>query len=159
MNANYFLSNHGIEPGDTSDAYLEHHGILGMKWGRRKARPVSSRQQRANEKLAKAKAEYKVRQTEAQAKAYKESDPAALVSTASKKKKSRPKAATLDDEDLQNLVQRMTLERSYRMLTAEENQASKSFISKVLAQSADKAAVAVTTRALTKAASNILKLD
>ncbi len=74
-----------------SIGYLYHHGILGMKWGKRNGPPYplnDSAHSAAEKKAA--------------------------------KKQSTPKAKDLSDEDLKSAVQRKNLEKQYTKLTGQE---------------------------------------
>ena len=71
------------------DDFLQHYGVLGMKWGHRKARSNVS----SNKK------------------------PKSTKSTATYKPKSKPKQKQLTDEELRTAINRMRLEREYAELT------------------------------------------
>ena len=67
------------------DDFLQHYGVLGMKWGHRKARSTSS----SNKK------------------------PKSTKNTTTSKPKSKPTQRELSDEELRAVINRMRLEREY----------------------------------------------
>ena len=67
------------------DDFLQHYGVLGMKWGKRKARSTSS----SNKK------------------------PKSTKNTTTSKPKPKPKQRQLSDEELRAVINRMRLEREY----------------------------------------------
>lgn len=70
------------------DAFLEHYGVKGMKWG------VRNRSRRDERRRAK---------------------------TFGGSKQKKPAASELDDKELQQIVQRMNMERQYNSLTRTPN--------------------------------------
>lgn len=67
------------------DDFLQHYGVLGMKWGHRKARSTSS----SNKK------------------------PKSTKNTTTSKPKPKPTQRQLSDEELRAIINRMRLERDY----------------------------------------------
>ena len=67
------------------DDFLQHYGVLGMKWGHRKARSTSS----SNKK------------------------PKSTKNTTTSKPKPKPTQRELSDEELRAVINRMRLEREY----------------------------------------------
>ena len=89
-----------MEYEENSDDFLQHYGVLGMKWGHRKARSnVSSNNKPKNTAITKPK------QTP--------------------KPKSKPTQRRLSDAELRAVVNRMRLEREYADLTYRASSRSK----------------------------------
>ena len=74
-----------MEYEESYDDFLQHYGVLGMKWGHRKARSTSS----SNKK------------------------PKSTKNTTTSKPKPKPKQRQLSDEELRAVINRMRLEREY----------------------------------------------
>ena len=89
-----------MEYEENYDDFLKHYGVLGMKWGKRKARSnVSSNNKSKNTEITKPK------QTP--------------------KPKSKPTKRRLSDAELRAVVNRMRLEREYADLTYRASSRSK----------------------------------
>ena len=76
-----------MEYEENYDDFLQHYGVLGMKWGRRKARSTSS----SNKKPKSTK----------------------NTTTSKPKPKPKPTQRELSDEELRAVINRMRLEREY----------------------------------------------
>ena len=74
-----------MEYEENYDDFLKHYGVLGMKWGKRKARSTSS----SNKK------------------------PKSTKNTTTSKPKPKPTQRELSDEELRAVINRMRLEREY----------------------------------------------
>ena len=74
-----------MEYEENYDDFLQHYGVLGMKWGHRKARSTSS----SNKK------------------------PKSTKNTTTSKPKPKPTQRELSDEELRAVINRMRLEREY----------------------------------------------
>ena len=74
-----------MEYEENYDDFLKHYGVLGMKWGKRKARSTVS----SNKK------------------------PKSTKNTTTSKPKPKPKQRQLSDEELRAVINRMRLEREY----------------------------------------------
>lgn len=74
-----------MEYEENYDDFLQHYGVLGMKWGHRKARSTSS----SNKK------------------------PKSTKNTITSKPKPKPTQRELSDEELRAVINRMRLEREY----------------------------------------------
>ena len=74
-----------MEYEENYDDFLQHYGVLGMKWGHRKARSTSS----SNKK------------------------PKSTRNTTTSKPKPKPTQRELSDEELRAVINRMRLEREY----------------------------------------------
>ena len=83
------------------DDFLQHYGVLGMKWGHRKARSTSS----SNKKPKSTKN--------------------TTISKPKPKPKSKPTKRRLSDAELRAVVNRMRLEREYADLTYRASSRSK----------------------------------
>ena len=81
------------------DDFLQHYGVLGMKWGHRKARSKVS----SNKKPKSTK----------------------NTTTSKPKPKPKPKQRQLSDEELRAVINRMRLEREYADLTYRASSRSK----------------------------------
>ena len=81
------------------DDFLQHYGVLGMKWGHRKARSTSS----SNKKPKSTK----------------------NTTTSKPKPKHKPTQRRLSDDELRAVVNRMRLEREYADLTYRASSRSK----------------------------------
>lgn len=89
-----------MEYEENYDDFLKHYGVLGMKWGKRKARSTVS-----SNKKPKSTAITKPKQTP--------------------KPKSKPMKRRLSDAELRAVVNRMRLEREYADLTYKASSRSK----------------------------------
>lgn len=89
-----------MEYEENYDDFLQHYGVLGMKWGKRKARSTVS-----SNKKPKSAAITKPKQTP--------------------KPKSKPTQRRLSDAELRAVVNRMRLEREYADLTYRASSRSK----------------------------------
>lgn len=102
---------------------LYHYGVLGMKWGRRKAKATRSTSPKKTKKM-----------------------------TADEKKKASMRKdvknrRTLSDADLKKKIERIKSEKQLKDLTNEEIAPGKKFISDVLSSSGKKVATALVTGA------------
>ncbi len=102
---------------------LCHYGVLGMKWGRRKAKTTSSASPKKTKKM-----------------------------TADEKRKASMRKdvknrRTLSDADLKKKIERIKNEKQLKDLTAEEIAPGKKFISDVLSSSGKKVTTALVTGA------------
>ncbi len=88
-----------MEYEENYDDFLQHYGVLGMKWGRRKARSTSS----SNKKPKSTK----------------------NTTTSKPKPKPKPTQRRLSDAELRAVVNRMRLEREYADLTYRASSRSK----------------------------------
>lgn len=77
-----------MSPEDRVDEYLMHYGVLGMKWGRRKARSSNS------------------------------SNQAPKKSRKSNKEQEAPKKRRMSNKELQARIKRLKMEKEYAQLTA-----------------------------------------
>lgn len=102
---------------------LQHHGILGMKWGVR----------RTPQQLARARGK-----TDSERDIEKKQE----METASKNRR------ILSDEELKSRVERIKLEKQLKELTAENISPGKKFVSDVLSQSGKKAVTTIATGAM-----------
>lgn len=87
---------------DSTDDYLVHYGVLGMKWGIRKKRPTSSEPKRVSSKK---KSLFSFGKKKSKSRSTKK------ASDSSKKK---PKEMTT--EELNDAIKRMELEKKYKEL-------------------------------------------
>ena len=85
---------------ENNDDFLQHYGVLGMKWGHRKARSTSSSNNKSKNTVI-----TKPKQTP--------------------KPKSKPTKRRLSDAELRAVVNRMRLEREYADLTYRASSRSK----------------------------------
>lgn len=141
------------------DAYLEHHGVKGMKWGVRKDRNKSSGgkrkssnksdstisdlfdpEKRAKKRLAKAKKKYRISQAKQQAAAYEKATKVSDSTSVNIPKKEPSKSknpSQLTDEELNRVISRLELEKRYSALMAERTPPSrKAKVAKVIEKSA-----------------------
>ena len=86
-----------MEYEENYDDFLKHYGVLGMKWGKRKARSTVS----SNKK------------------------PKSTKNTTTSEPKPKPMQRELSDEELRAVVNRMRLEREYADLTYRASSRSK----------------------------------
>lgn len=98
-----------------SEPYLEHHGILGMKWGIR----------RSEAELARTRGRFK-RSEDKQEKANRKTDV-----------KNR---RTMSDADLKKRIERLKMEREFKNLTEDDLAPGKKCVSEILSSSGKKVA-------------------
>ena len=92
--------------------YLQHHGILGMKWGVR----------RTPEQLGRARSSFKKRDDEEKR----------------DRKTAMKKRRVLSTEELRKKIERLKLEREFKNLTEEDISPGRRFVSEVLSSSGKK---------------------
>lgn len=113
--------------GDQMEDFLMHYGVLGMKWGRRKARPSRSSKpstQRTSSLSKKA--------------------------TTKKKATKKVKVKDLSDEDLQKKINRLQMEKRYRDLKKDEVSAGRKLVGDILMTSGKTVGVQVVNYAAAK---------
>lgn len=104
------VSNEEFDPNMSCDEFLEHFGILGMKWGRTKGGSSSGTSTSSTEpKEDKRSADYKQKQM---------------------LRKKKPSEMT--NKEIQELTTRLQLERSYKELTKTDVSPGKKFIKNLL---------------------------
>lgn len=128
------MDNDIIRDQSTNEEYLEHHGILGMKWGvRRTKRQLANSSTQPTKSPNKYYEKIRVQRIEkknakAELKAQKKE---ALKSAAKPKKKSKEEKdpiKQMSDAELQNVVNRIQLEQRYKTLTAPEMSKGKAMV-------------------------------
>lgn len=102
-----------------NDSILQHHGILGQKWG--------------------------VRRTESQL--ARGSKGTASSKKVSAKETEKSKIKSMSDAELRQKINRIQMEKQYKDLTSNEISAGRKFVNEVLEQSGKKVATAVITGA------------
>lgn len=116
--------------------YLQHYGILGMRWGVRRARPKSSSGSRFSRKSYKNSKELKKKPVEPKKKTIKD----------------------LSDNELRSKINRLELEKRYKELSGSDKQSSrgKKFVMDVLETSGKSSAIRFTTFVMNKGADKVL---
>ena len=116
--------------------YLQHYGILGMRWGVRRARPKSSSGSRFSRKSYKNPKELKKKSVEPKKKTIKD----------------------LSDNELRSKINRLELEKRYKELSGSDKQSSrgKKFVMDVLETSGKSSAIRFTTFVMNKGADKVL---
>jgi hypothetical protein len=107
-----------MEDSKKVEDFLEHYGILGMKWGRRKGGSSSSGSK---------KSESNEKNNDREHEDYK-----------TKKKLLSKKVSELSTSELQELSRRISLEKNYKTLTAKELSPGKKFVKELLVNTAKK---------------------
>lgn len=110
-----------------NNAYLAHHGILGMKWGVR----------RSEAQLARARGH-----------SSKPSDDKNEVAARKVAVKNR---RTMSDADLKKRIERLKLEREFKNLTEDDITPGRKYVSEILSASGKKALTATAAGAMTYA--------
>lgn len=104
------------------DAFLEHYGVLGMKWGVRKKR--STKTVEFTDRLTGAKGRVVVKNARGSKREKRKIERL--------KTRSQPSVKRLSDEQLRTAINRMQLERQYTQLRTDQtnNKAAKAFLAK-----------------------------
>lgn len=118
---------------------LRHYGVKGMKWGVRKARPISGKRRG---------------KTNAQ-RIYESVHSKKTPAVSSKPAKRR--VSEMSDEELRSAINRMQMERTYAQLTAKEVSKGRKFVNEVLYNSAKNTATKLTTEAMQNLVKKMLK--
>lgn len=120
-----------------SDEYIEHHGIMGMKWGvRRTPEQLGHKKKITKNKAAQSKPKPKAK-----------SDSGTSQSVSLKK---------MSDEELRRRINRLQMERQYKDLTKKELSAGQKWVNSVLNESSKKIATAYLTKLATNALDSAL---
>lgn len=109
----------------TAEDYIAHYGILGMKWGRRKAR--------SSDQLSKRRKRF------------------GRDSTAEETPKKKS-ISEMSDTELQALVNRIQLEKRYAQLTAKEASPGQKFVKSVLTDASKQTATKYVAKFMTQGA-------
>lgn len=117
---------------DKTDDVLKHFGILGMQWGRRKARGGVSK------------------------------SPARKTSSvhedaARKNQLKKKKLSQMSNEELKTLNTRLQLEKQYKELTKADTSAGKKFVNDILTNAAKQTASTYASKVMTKGTESVLK--
>lgn len=121
---------------ETYNDYLQHWGILGMKWGKRNGPPypLSSSQMNASERRQKK-----------------------LKDNVSKQEKKNKKVKEMSDEELNSSINRMRKEREYQELSKSSITNGKKFVSALLIAGGTAAATAMVTNLSRNMSDNALR--
>jgi 2'-5' RNA ligase len=135
---------------DRFESFLEHHGIKGMHWGRRKADSVPS---------GKVTVDQKKPGTKVQAAGGKgfTAHPDAVKVAAAKQVAKRSTTDALSTQELQQLVLRMNLEQQYSKLSTGQTSAGRKFVNDLLLNTAKQQATKVVNDQAGKLVSEHLK--
>lgn len=150
--------------GEQSDDVLVHYGIKGMKWGIRKDRSSGGSKKKKKKKtglLADLQKTYKAREKAklAEAEAKRAANTRNVTINLGGSKSS---ISTISDTDLKAMVQRMSLEKQYRTLSAElQSSGKKEFkeTAKKVAGFGAKSIAVVSALGVTTAVAKQFKLD
>ena len=128
-----------VSMADQTDAFFEHHGVKGMKWGVRRSQEQLSRA------VTKTKSAYKGRQDQIKA------DKAREVSTEAATKRNNLRVARnagtdrLSNKEMQDVITRMNLEQQYNQLTKGRNVKPSKRILRIITGSSKELATGVAT--------------
>ena len=137
------MGNDIISDQATNEEYLEHHGILGMKWGvRRTKRQLSNRgstqpTKSPNKYYEKVRVKrIKKKNAKGELKAQKKEALKSAAKTKNKNKKEKDPMKQMSDEELQNVVKRIQLEQRYKQLTAPKTSKGKAMVTTAIEKAA-----------------------
>lgn len=135
---------------DTLQEFLEHHGVKGMRWGRRKEDSVPAGETRVTQKKPGIKITAEGgRGVPAHADAIK--------TASSKQVAKRSSTDALSTKDLQELITRMNLEQQYSKLSAGQTSAGRKFVYDLLLNTAKQQATKIVSDQAGKLVSEQLK--
>ena len=156
------MGNDIIRDQSTNEEYLEHYGILGMKWGvRRTKRQLSNRgstqpTKSPNKYYEKVRVQrIKKKNAKGELKAQKKE---ALKSAAKPKKKSKEEKdpmKQMSDAELQKMVNRIQLEQTYKKLTAPKMSKGKAMVTEAIEKAAQEITQEYTAKYMKKQAAKL----